>query len=101
MIGQFTIKEKSATLITLNRQGDNVQLFVSAHKHTMKFIQLREKNIGDVVQVDYQISPKDSSRIFCAESMQLAESLDAAENLLHKQQKRSFERSMWAKALEL
>ena len=101
MIAQFAIKEKSAALITLTRQGDGVELFVSAHKHTMKFIELRRKNIGDVVQLDYAISQKDPSRIYCAESLKLAQSLDAAEELFHRQEKRSFERSLWEKASQL
>lgn len=76
---KFKIKAIKPTLIELvGEKGE--QVFISIHKHTLKFCELRGKEIGAEVLVNVDTS--DKGRLYCTDSLAIEESLFKAEKII-------------------
>ena len=92
MLHTVTIKSKSASQIVVNNAqvGDVV---VGVHKHTLMFVSLRSKQIGDTISVDIEQSAQ--GRYYCTSSISIDESMERAEQIQFNRDKRAHARKMW------
>jgi hypothetical protein len=76
---KFKIKAIKPSLIEL--VGENgEQVFISIHKHTIKFLELRGKEIGAEVLIN--VGTSDKGRLYCTDSLAIEESLFKGEKIL-------------------
>lgn len=91
MLYNCKIKSKSASQIVVNNEqiGD---VIIGVHKHTMLFLSLRSKEIGNPVEIDVE---QYKGQYYCTDSLKIAETMEKAEEILFAREKRAHARKMW------